>query len=38
MLADARIAETPFQDRGWDHVCKTGGQEERALVLAESCM
>jgi hypothetical protein len=38
MLADARIAEMPFQNRGWDHVCKMGGQEERAFVLAESCM
>jgi hypothetical protein len=38
ILADARVSEMAFQDRGWDHVCKTGGQEERAFVLAESCM
>jgi hypothetical protein len=24
MLVDARVAETAFQDRGWNHVCKTG--------------
>jgi hypothetical protein len=37
LLTIVRAAEMAVQNKRWDHVCKTQGQEVRALVLTGSC-